>query len=138
VSERERRAREELERVKAPLEVALLDDIALGVNRLNRRLEAQVPEGIKDEVTVAVAGQTPVPMEPVNTKPPYFRAAIFNDGPSPAYVFLNVTRPIAFRQAPLNTGDHLDIDTTEAKIQALFFACTTDAGTASVRVQLLK
>lgn len=127
------------ERVEpAPLEVALLYKILQAQRETTRLLKAQVPEGFKDEVGVSVAGKNPVPMQPKNTKPPYFRATVFNDGPDPVYVFLNDVKIEAIREAPLNQGDEVDIDTTEAKIQALFFACTTETGNASVRIHLLK
>jgi len=131
-------AREEIERIKAPLDTVLLDDISRGIKQLNKRAEAQVPEGLKDEVVVSVAGKNPVAMQPKNTKPPYFRATVFCDGPDAVYVFLNDVKPEAIREAPLNSGDKIDIDTTEAKIQALFFACTTPTGSASLRIHLLK
>jgi len=131
-------AREEIGRVKAPLDTVLLDDIARGVKQLNKRLEAQVPEGLKDEVVVNVSGKNHVAMQPKNTKPPYFRATVFNDGPDAVYVFLNDVKPEAIREAPLNSGDKIDIDTTEAKIEALFFACVGSTNSASVRIHLLK
>jgi len=130
--------REEVERVLPPETVVLLDDISRGVKQLNKRLEAQVPEGLKDEVNFSVSGTNPVPIQPKRTKPPYFRATVFNDGPDPVYVFLNDVKPEAIREAPLNQGDKADIDTTEAKIESLFVACTTSTGNASGRVWLLK
>jgi len=129
---------EEIERVVPPETVVLLDDISRGIKDLKRLAQAQVPEGLKDEVAVSVAGKNPVPMQPKQTKPPYFRATIFSDGPDPVYVFLNDVKSEAIREAPLNSGDKIDIDTTEAKIQALFFACTTSTGRASLRIHLLK
>jgi hypothetical protein len=134
----QKKAKEELERIKAPLEVALLDEISLGIKDVVKRLEAQVPQGVKDEVAFTVSGTNPVPVQPTRTKPPYIRATVFNDGPSPVYVFLNDVTPIAFRQAPLNAGDKADIDTTEAKIQALFVVCGSPTDQASGRVWLLK
>ena len=131
-------AREEIERVKVPIDTALLDDISRGIKQLNKRLEAQVPEGLKDEVSFTVSGTNAVPVQPKRTKPPYFRATVFNDGPDPVYVFLNDVKPEAIREAPLNQGDKADIDTTEAKIEALFVACTTRTGSASGRVWFLK
>jgi len=128
----------EILRLKPEIDTILLDDISRGIKDLKRLQEAQVPEGLKDEVTVSVAGKIPVPMQPKQTKPPYFRATVFSDGPDPVYVFLNDVKPEAIREAPLNSGDKLDIDTTEAKIEALFFACTTTTGQASLRVHLLK
>jgi len=127
-----------VQRVKAPIETVLLDDIARGLADIKRLLEAQVPEGFKEEVDVSVAGTIPVPMEPKLRKPPFFRATLFNDGPDPVIVMLNEVKPEAYRKAPLNAGDKIDIDTTEAKIESLFFACTTSSGQASVRVHLLK
>jgi len=135
---RRKRAEEELERIKAPVDTALLDDISRGVRQLNARLAAQVPEGIKDEIEVDVSGVNPVPMQPLNSTPPYFKATVFNDGPDPVYVFLNQTKVSALRKAPLNQGDRLDIDTTEAKIQSLFFACPDVNNNASVRIHVLK
>jgi len=129
---------QEIERVVSPETVTLLDDISRGINDLKRLQEAQVPEGLKDEVAVTVSGMNAVPMQPKRTKPPYFRATVFSDGPDPVYVFLNDVKPEAIREAPLNSGDKLDIDTTEAKIEALFFACTTSTGQASLRIHLLK
>lgn len=135
-------AKEEVEkeifRTKPEIDTILLDDISRGIKQVVKRLEAQVPEGFKDEVTVSVSGTNPVPMQPKRTKPPYFRATVFSDGPDPVYVFLNDVKPEAIREAPLNQGDKIDIDTTEAKIQALFFACTTATGNASLRIHLLK
>ena len=128
----------EVERLVPPEMTVLLDDIARGVRAVQKRLEAQVPEGFKEEVDVSVEGTIPVPMEPKLRKPPFIRATVFNDGPDPVYVFLNEVKPEAFRKAPLNAQDKLDIDTTEAKIDALFFACEASEKTASVRVHLLK
>jgi len=128
----------EIATIKPEIDTILLDDISRGVKQVVKRLEAQVPEGFKDEVTVSVTGKIPVPMQPKNTKPPYFRATVFNDGPDAVYVFLNDVKPEAIREAPLNQGDKIDIDTTEAKIEALFFACVGSENTASVRVHLLK
>jgi len=124
--------------IKPEIETILLDDISRGIKQLNKRLEAQVPEGLKDEVNFSVAGTNAVPIQPKRTKPPYFRATIFNDGPDSVYVFLNDVKPESLREAALNQGDKADLDTTEAKIQALFVACTTPTGTARGRVWLLK
>jgi hypothetical protein len=131
-------AREELVRVKAPIEVALLDDISRTIRRVAESLDAQVPKGFKDEVAFTVQGVNAIAIQPTRTKPPYFRATIFNDGPDPVYVFLNDITPAAYRQAPLNVGDKADIDTTEAKIHAIFVACPSANNTASGRVWLLK
>lgn len=138
MSDQGKKAREELTRVRAPVEVALLDDINRGILRVAERLEAQVPQGIKDEAAFSVSGTNPVPIQPPRTRPPYMKASIFNDGPSPIYVFLNDITPISMRQAPLNQGDRADLDTVEAKIQSIFVACTTAAGQASGRVWLMK
>ena len=68
------KAVETLERIKVPLDTILLDDIA-GVGKiLLRKLMTQVPEGVSDQVTVAVAGPTPVAMQPTDTDPPWFSA----------------------------------------------------------------
>jgi uncharacterized hydantoinase/oxoprolinase family protein len=127
-----------VERVMPPEVLATLDDIARGIMDIKKKLEAQVPEGLKEELTVQVEGTRATPITPRTIMPPYVRATCFCDGPDPVYVFLNKPKPEAFRQAPLNPGDKIDIDTTEAKIEALYFACTTPDGKASVRVHLLK
>lgn len=132
------KAREEIGRIKAPIDTALLDEIARGIRQLNKKMEAQVPEGIKDEATVAVAGSIAVFMRPNSTDPPWFRATIFNDGPDPVYVFLNTVEIPSQRYAPLNAGDSMEIDTVEAKIQSLAFANLNDTETSSVRIQLLR
>lgn len=131
-----RKGQEELERVKVPIDTALLDDISRGIRQVNQRLAAQVPEGEKDEIDIIVNGNNAVPLQPQNSQPPYFKATVFNDGPDPAYVWLNEI-PTHYN-APLNQGDHLDIDTTEAKIQTLFFACQGPNNTAHLRVHVLK
>lgn len=130
--------KEEIIKLKPEVNTLLLDDISRGIKQIVKVLAAQVPEGLKDEVTVTVSGINAVAMQPKRTSPPYFRATVFCDGPDPVYVMLNDVKPQAIREAPLNEGDKIDIDTTEAKIQALFFACTTTAGVASLRVHLLK
>jgi hypothetical protein len=132
------RAQEKLERIKVPLEVALLDEISRGIKLVAERLEAQVPEGIKDEATFTVSGKNAIAVRPTRTTPPFIRVTVFNDGPDSVYVFLNDIPPESTRQAPLNSGDKADIDTTEAKIRALFVACVTSTGTASGRVWFLK
>jgi len=129
---------EAVERVKAPIETVLLDDIARGIADIRRLLKAQVPEGFKEEVEFSVEGKTAVPLEPKLRKPPFFRATVFNDGPDPVIVMLNEVKPEAYRKAPLNAGDKLDIDTSEAKIEALFFACQASDKKASGRAHLLK
>ena len=127
------------ERVEpAPLEIALLYKILKAERETAESLKSMMPEGVKDEVELTVTGTNPVPMQPRATKPPYVRATVFNDGPDPVYVFLNDVKIQSLRQAPLNQGDKLDIDTTAAKIQALFFACETSSEQASVRIHLLK
>lgn len=131
-------AQEEISRIKAPIDTALLDEIARGIRLLNKKIEAQVPEGVKDEATVDVAGPIAVAMRPGSTNPPWFRASVFNDGPDPVYVFLNDVDIPSERHAPINKGESLEIDTVEAKIQALWFANIGDTETASVRVQLLQ
>ena len=131
-------SKQEVERIKAPIDTVLLDDIARGITDIKGLLEAQVPEGLKEEVAWTVEGTRAVPVSGRLIRPPYFRATVFNDGPDPVYVFLNKAKPRAYREAPLNAGDKLDIDTTEAKIQVLFFAGTTSAGRASGRVHFLK
>jgi len=129
---------ETLKRVKAPIDTVLLDDIARGISDLKKLMQAQIPEGLKEEVEVTAHGKIPVPMQPRTTVPPYFRATVFNDGPDPVYVMLNDIKTEPYRKAPLNSGDKLDIDTTEAKIRELFFACEEDDKSASVRIHLLK
>jgi len=131
-------ALDELKRVKAPLDTVLLDEIARGIADLKKLMSSQVPEGLKDEVEVSVHGKVPVPMQPRTTMPPYFRATIFNDGPDPVYVMLNDVKAEPYRKAPLNAGDKIDIDTTEAKIRELYFACEGDANSAALRIHLLK
>lgn len=133
-----RMVEEEIVKVKPSIDTIYLDDIARGVRGVQKRLEAQVPEGFKEEVDVSVAGTIPVPMEPKLRKPPFFRASVFNDGPDPVHVMLNEVKPVAYRKAPLKEADRIDIDTTEAKIDALFFACEASDKTAAVRVHLLK
>ena len=128
-----------MKRVKAPIETVLLDSIARGIADVKRLLAAQVPEGFKEEVTVEVEGTTPVPMVARLRKPPFMRASLFvDDGSDPVYVMQNEVKPEAFRDAPLKAGEKLDIDTTEHKIEALFFACEESDKRATVRVHLLK
>ena len=136
--EKREKAQETLERVKAPVETVLLDDISRGIKSVVKHLEAQVAQGIKDEAAFSVSGTNPVPIVPPRTRPPYIRATIFNDGPSPVYVFLNDIPAVSLRQAPLNAGDQADIDTTEANIRAIFVACTAAGNQASGRVWLIK
>jgi len=114
-----------------------LDEIAGRLADIYDALQRQVPEGLKEEVTVVAEGTRAVPLSARFIKPPYFRAAVFNDGPDPVYVMLNKSKPVAFRTTPLNDGDKLVIDTVEAKIQLLLFACV-EGESASVRVHLLK
>jgi len=134
----EAEALEELKRLKAPIDTILLDDIARGISNLEKIMRAQVPQGIKDEAVVTVHGKIPVPIRPTSTVPPWFRATIYNDGPDPVYVMLNAAKAEPLRRAPLNSGDRIDIDTTEAKINELYFCCTNDSEDASLRVHLLK
>lgn len=133
---RKKEAREELVRIKAPIDTVLLDEISQGINRLIKHTEAQVPEAVKDEIELTVNGNNPVPMQPRNSHPPYFQATVFIDGPDPTYVWLNEI-PNSY-EAPLNAGDHLDIDTKEAKIEALWFACVGSTNTSHIRIHLLK
>jgi len=100
-----RLVKEEVERRVPPETVVLLDDISRGIRDVKRLLEAQVPEGLKEEVTIEVEGTTPVPMVTKLRKPPFMRASVFVDQDSdPVYVMLNEVKPEAFRDAPLRKG----------------------------------
>ena len=50
---------EEVERVKAPIDTVLLDDIARGIADVKHLLEAQVPEGQEHRTAGGLAGQRP-------------------------------------------------------------------------------
>lgn len=129
------------EKLRVPPEAFLavqLDEIAGRLADIHEAIQRQVPEGLKEEVEVEVEGTTLVPVRARIIKPPYFRASVFNDGPDNVYVLLNKEKAEAYRQSPLKEGDKLDIDTTEGKIHALFFACESEDKTASIRVHLLK
>lgn len=140
MSDPRKRSQETLERIKIPIDTALLDDISRGIRQLNNKLAAQVLEGIQDEAYANPSGVNAVSWQSLTKlTPPYFRATVFNDGPSSVYVMLNVVKPVALRQAPLNAGDSAPIDTSpEAKIKALFFACPNSTDTASLRIYLLR
>lgn len=116
-----------------------LDDISVKLSKMLKLQEAQIEEGVKDEATISVSGTIPVPMTPylLNSKSPYFKVAVFNDGPDPVYVMLNEIQDVGKRKAPLNQGDKLDMATALPKINELFFACD-EGNTASVRVHALK
>lgn len=129
------------ERLRVPPEAYLaiqLDEMNSRLADIHETLQRQIPQGLKEEVVVEVEGTRSVTLSTRLIRPPYFRASVFNDGPDPVHVMLNKSKPKAFREAPLNVGDKLDIDTTEPKIQVLFFACEAADKTASVRVHLLK
>lgn len=138
MTEDKKKALETLERIKAPLDTILLDDISRGVKELINKLAAQVPEGVSDQAVVAVAGLTPIAMVPSSTDPPWFSATIFNDGPDPVYISLNEPHNPSERHAALNMGDSYVINTIEAKIKSLWFANMNPTDTSSCRVQLLQ
>ena len=132
-------AKEEISRVPAPLNTVLLDDIARGIQCILEKMSDQVPDGVTDQVTVAVAGPTSVAMQPTESDPPWFYATVFNDGPSPVFVSLNepLSNPTESKAA-LNMGDSMVINTVEAKIKSLWFSNMNATDTSSVRVQLLQ
>lgn len=129
-------------RLRVPPEAYLaiqLEEMNSRLADIHDALRRQVPQGFKEEVDVTVQGTIPVPMEPKLRKPPFVRASLFVDADSdPVYVMLNEVKPEAFRDAPLNAEEKLDIDTTEPKIEALFFACQAPENRATIRVHLLK
>lgn len=84
----EEEAKEELTRVKAPIEMILLDDVARGIKKILKHLEETTPEGIDvplPEKTVTSAKPEIIDVAHVPLRSVYFR----NKGPNTVYYRIN-------------------------------------------------
>lgn len=113
------------------LQVILLDDIQVGISKLNRHMEKAEFEGKLDPRTIPVTDE--VGAITLTTMWPFFpwiTASFHNDGPDKAYILINYGDEI-----PLKKDDGIDMDFARGDERIYLIRYRCDSGeTASVRV----
>jgi len=78
----------EIERVKAPVDIALLDDIARGIRKITKHLEETTPEGVDVPLETKIVTSIKPEITDIAHQP--LRSVYFlNKGPNTVYYLIN-------------------------------------------------
>ena len=116
-------------KVKAgPMEVALLDEIAERLCRLEELAKAEVPEGAVEPIEKFTITDRRTPFEPLK---PWFSISVINDGPSDVFCIVNTEK--SFEEHRIAVGETYNIDMRRAKVTDALMWCN-HGETSNVRV----
>lgn len=113
------------------LELILLDDLQVGISKLNRHMEKAEFKGRLDPRTIPVTEITgAITLIAVWPFSPWITASFHNDGPDTAYILINYGDYIPLKK---DDGINMDFARGDERIYLIRYRC--DRGeTASVRV----
>lgn len=114
------------------LEIIAIDDLQVGINKVNQHLEKAEFKGIIDPRTLSATEKVQV-LTPLRNFPfvPWITASFFNDGPDTVYIVINHAND----WIPLVKGEKIDMSFSRSDDRIQFIDYKCDAGkTATVRV----
>lgn len=116
-------------RVEAgPMQVALLDEIAERLCKLEELMKAEVPEGIVEPIEKCTITETRMPFRPLK---PWFSVSIINDGPSDVFCIVNTEK--SFNEHRILNGETFTIDMRRPKVNDVLMWCN-HGETSAVRI----
>ena len=110
------------------LTVALLDEIAERLCRLEELAKAEVPEGIVEPIEKYTITETRTPFRPLK---PWFSISIINDGPSDVFCIVNTEK--SFEEHRILVHETYNIDMRRPKVTDALMWCS-HGETSNVRV----
>jgi len=112
----------------AAMQVALLDEIAERLCKLEELAKAEVPEGIVEPIEKYTITETRKSFRPLK---PWFSISIINDGQVNVFCIVNTEK--SFNEHSIHLGETYTIDMRRAKVTDVLMWCN-HGETASVRI----